>query len=162
MEPVAPLGRELAVALVDGRADRRRLYGARDLDALGLSPREAYAVACRNLSAIFRAGLDGRRVAGPRATKILVLQHALAASFLLLPNLARWARRLLDTREPTLGASIPRHDMLVLYPDLGSHFREEIAGELAPRADPLTTEVFFLDVLQRPSMRRTSAIGLPA
>jgi hypothetical protein len=143
---VADLGRDVSVALVNGRARAPRTYFRADLEAFGVDPAAAYLDARENIAALFRSGIiRGRHLSGPAGSRVLAVRHPLAASCIVMPGLWQWARQ--ELGHDALCASIPLRDALVIFADEGPSYREEIRAQLAgPFAHKmLTTEIFGLD-----------------
>jgi hypothetical protein len=144
--PVAQLGRDVDIALVNPHGPEPRIFHRSDIEAFGLEPFHAYARARTNLATLFRSGaIRGKYVSGPAGSRIIVLRHSLAPSCIVMPNLWAWARKELGHDE--LCGAIPRRDALVMFSDEGREHREEIQASLGGAfvREMLTTEIFAID-----------------
>jgi hypothetical protein len=144
--PVAELGRDVDIALVQSHGAFPRVYYRDDLEAFKVDPFDAYVGARENIAALFRSGaIRGKYAAGPAGSRIVVLRHALAPSCIVMPGLWAWARR--ELRHDVLCASIPRRDGLIIFADQGPEYRRDIQTRLGGAfvREMLTTEIFGID-----------------
>jgi hypothetical protein len=147
LQLVKPLGHSTHVTLVEEMEGVVKSLKAEDLNALNLTPTQAYAKAIENLENLLIDGvIQMQRFAqGPNGRPfILVGGHWGAAACILLPNLPNLAKNSLQTEE--LCFSIPHREALLIfakedrvYCDQMRAMIEEMEGN---PAKPLTPGLF--------------------
>ena len=149
--PLAFLGHGLGFALARLRDGGAATYFRDDIEALGGDPVRAYLDARENLGELITAKLVEMRIAGgPRVASLegrrvplFVVRHSvLAASCLVAPDL--WERAASALGATELAAAIPRHDLLVVFPDWSSEIRAAMQSFVSEHVT-LTPELFGLD-----------------
>lgn len=95
-----------------------------DIEAAGLSPKEAYKVALQNLEKAAEKGIiraSGAEGSDGKTKLVIWSDHWLAATCLLLTRLHKMASKALGTEQVV--ATIPHRDVLVLFADQGQKAR---------------------------------------
>lgn len=139
--PVATLSDSLQIALVHVTSDgASNVLFREDLLAMRQDAGAAYLASRERLVRLVRARLVRMSiVSGPSRVRCLAFEHSfLAASCAVLPDLYETAHRQLHA--DALMLVVPRRDLLVIAPNLGRGFQDELASQLGA-----TDHVFSLD-----------------
>ena len=143
-----PLGHDVFLQLVE---DHGGLCKGCDLEALKsaqLTPDRAHTLAIENLEALRKSKtFDAQMYDGPGDRKfILWYGHWLAAACIVLPSMAEWASRNLQTAD--VCASIPNRETLLLFPRGDRSYRDAmrqmIQEKEADSPKPITWGLFHL------------------
>jgi hypothetical protein len=144
-----PLGHDVYAMLWEDCGGVSRNVAADELESAGLDPFAAQDVALENLHRVARSGAVRIGLMGTKTDDspfIVWAGHWLAASCVRLPNLYAFACEQLHARD--LCASIPQRETLVIFPNKGKPFRDQmrriIRHSEAPGEKPITFELFSL------------------
>lgn len=159
-QPLVVLGHGLGLALARVTDRGSRIYFRDEIEAFGGDATRAYLEAREHLGELVDARfVDLRLAAGPRVASLegnrvplFVVRHSLlAASCLVTPDL--WERAASALGSSDSAAAIPRHDLLVVFPDWGADIRAAMRAFIGENVT-LTSELFGLDSSGPRELRR--------
>jgi hypothetical protein len=160
--PFVMLGHGLGLALAHITDRGSQMYYRDDIAAFGADLTRAYLAARDHLHELVDARfVDLRLARGPRVDSLggrrvplFVVRHSLlAASCLITPDF--WERAASALGASELAAAIPRHDLLIVFPDGDAGLRQAMRAFVSENVT-LTSELFGLDASGPRELRRAA------